>query len=36
MILIEYKNANIFHKDGDMVLKGVNFHVEEGEFIYLI
>jgi cell division transport system ATP-binding protein len=36
MILIEYKNANIFHKDGDTVLRGVNFHVEEGEFIYLI
>ena len=36
MVLIEYKNANIYHKDGDTVLKGVNFHVEEGEFIYLI
>ena len=36
MVLIEYKNVNIYHKDGDTVLRGVNFHVEEGEFIYLI
>ena len=35
-MLINYKNANIYHKDGDTVLRGVNFHVEEGEFIYLI
>ena len=36
MMLINYKNANIYHKDGDTVLRGVDFHVEEGEFIYLI
>ena len=36
MVLINYKNANIYHKDGDTVLRGVDFHVEEGEFIYLI
>ena len=36
MKLINYKNVDIFHKDGDTVLRGVDFHVEEGEFIYLI
>ena len=36
MMLINYKNVDIYHKDGDTVLRGVNFHVEEGEFIYLI
>lgn len=36
MMLINYKNANIYHKDGDTVLRNVNFHVDEGEFIYLI
>ena len=36
MVLINYKNVDIFHKDGDIVLRGVDFHVEEGEFIYLI
>lgn len=35
-MLINYKNANIYHKDGDTVLRGINFHVEEGEFIYVI
>ena len=35
-MLINYKNADIYHKDGDTVLRNVNFHVEEGEFIYLI
>lgn len=35
-MLINYKNANIYHQDGDTVLHGVDFHVEEGEFIYLI
>jgi len=35
-MLISYKNVDIYHKDGDTVLRGVNFHVEEGEFIYLI
>ena len=36
MELINYKNVVIYHKDGDTVLRGVDFHVEEGEFIYLI
>ena len=36
MVLINYKNVDIYHKDGDTVLRGVDFHVEEGEFIYLI
>ena len=36
MVLIDYKNANIYHDDGDVVLYGVDFHVEEGEFIYII
>jgi len=35
-VLINYKNVDIYHKDGDTVLRGVDFHVEEGEFIYLI
>ena len=35
-MLINYKNADIYHKDGETVLTGVNFHVDEGEFIYLI
>ncbi len=36
MVLIEYKNVNIYHKDGDTVLRNVDFHVESGEFIYVI
>lgn len=36
MMLINFKNVNISHLDGESVLKGVNFHVDEGEFIYLI
>jgi cell division transport system ATP-binding protein len=35
-MIISFKNLNIYHKDGDTVLRGVNFQVEEGEFIYLI
>ena len=35
-MLIDYKNANIYQKDGILVLKEVNFHVAEGEFIYII
>lgn len=35
-MLIDYKNANIYQKDGILVLKDVNFHVDEGEFIYII
>ena len=36
MVLIDYKNVDVYHNDGDAVLRGVDFHVEEGEFIYLI
>ena len=36
MRLVEYKNANIFQRHGVQVLKNVNFHVDEGEFIYVI
>jgi cell division transport system ATP-binding protein len=35
-MLINYKNVNIYHKDGDTVLRNVNFHVDDGEFIYII
>lgn len=35
-MLIDYKKVDIFHKDGAPVLKDVNFHVNEGEFIYII
>lgn len=34
-MLIEYKNVNIFQQD-NLILKDVNFHADEGEFIYLI
>lgn len=34
-MLIDYKNVVIFQDDKE-VLKDVNFHVDEGEFIYLI
>ena len=34
-MLIDYKNVNIYQQD-QLVLEGVNFHVDEGEFIYLI
>jgi cell division transport system ATP-binding protein len=35
-MLISYKNANIYQRHGICVLKEVNFHVEEGEFVYII
>ena len=34
-MLIEYKNVNIYQQD-TMVLSNVDFHVDEGEFIYII
>ena len=34
-MLIEYKNVNIYQQD-NMVLSNVDFHVDEGEFIYII
>ena len=35
-MLVDYKKANIYQKDGILVLKDVDFHVDEGEFIYII
>jgi len=35
-MLIDYKKANIYQKDGILVLKDVDFNVDEGEFIYII
>ena len=35
-MLIDYKKVDIYHKDGAPVLQDVNFHVDEGEFIYII
>lgn len=35
-LLINYKNANIYQRHGICVLEKVNFHVEEGEFVYII
>ncbi len=35
-MLIEYKKANIYQKDGILVLNEVDFHANEGEFIYII
>ena len=36
MSLVEYKEANIYQRHGVQVLSGVNFHVDEGEFVYII
>ena len=35
-MLIDYKKANIVQQDGTTVLQDVDFHVDEGEFIYII
>jgi len=35
-MLIEYKNVLVCQKDGIPVLRDVNFHVEDGEFVYVI
>lgn len=35
-MLIDYKKVNIYQKDGILVLQDVDFHVSEGEFIYII
>lgn len=35
-MLIEYKNVNISHYDDEVVLHGVDFTVDKGEFIYII
>jgi cell division transport system ATP-binding protein len=36
MTLINYKKVNIYHKDGDTVLREVDFRVDEGQFVYII
>lgn len=36
MALVSYKNANIYQRHGIEVLHGVNFQVDEGEFVYII
>ena len=35
-MLIDYKKVDIYHKDGAPVLHDIDFHVDEGEFIYII
>ena len=35
-MLIDYKNVHISQNDGQPTLSGVNFHVDEGEFVYII
>ena len=35
-MLINYKNVNVFQSGDKPVLANVNFHVDEGEFIYVI
>lgn len=35
-MLIDFQKTNIYQKDGILVLKEVDFHVDEGEFIYII
>ena len=35
-MLIDYQKVNIYQQDGTQVLQDVDFHVDEGEFIYII
>lgn len=35
-MLISYKNVTVSHDSGEVVLNGVDFHADEGEFIYII
>ena len=35
-MLIDYKKVNVYQQDGTQVLHDVDFHVDEGEFIYII
>ena len=35
-MLIDYKKVNICQQNDKLVLKDVDFHVDEGEFIYII
>lgn len=34
--MISYKNVTVSHDSGEVVLNGVDFHADEGEFIYII
>lgn len=34
-MLIDYQNVNIYQQDA-LILENVNFHVDEGEFVYII
>ena len=34
-MLIDYQKVNIYQQDR-LILKNVNFHADEGEFIYII
>ena len=35
-MLIDYKKVNVYQQDGTLILHDVDFHVDEGEFIYII
>lgn len=35
-MLVNYKQANIEQADGKVVLTGVDFHIDDGEFVYII
>jgi cell division transport system ATP-binding protein len=35
-MLIEYKKVTVCQKDGIPVLKDVDFHIGDGEFVYII
>ena len=35
-MMIDYSHANIYQLDGTPVLKDVDFHVNDGEFVYII
>lgn len=35
-MLIDYKKVNVYQQDGTEVLRDVDFHVDEGEFIYIV
>lgn len=35
-MLVEYKNVTIAQQDGSLVLRNIDFKVDEGEFVYLI
>lgn len=35
-MLIDYQKVNIYQSDGTLVLQEADFHVDEGEFIYVI